>query len=85
MPIISNMARKPKSILFSDQIRRAIAECGLTRYRLAQLSGVEQAVLSRFVNGKSGLTTFNLDKLAVVLNLELVVHGPTELPQVKGK
>ena len=75
------MAKKRiKPDAFSDQIRRAIETCGMTRYRLAKLSGVEQAVLSRFINGKSGLTTFNLDKLAVVLDLELVMHGPHESP-----
>ena len=53
------------------QLRRAIKDSGLTIYRLAKDSGVSQAVLSRFVNGKRGITLTTASKLAKKLNLEL--------------
>ena len=62
---------------FSNQVRRAIRDCGLTRYRLAQEAGVEQASLSRFMAG-SGVTTTTLDAVAKVLRLEVTMKGPTE-------
>lgn len=83
MLIMAKKQAKPAS--FSDQVRTAIETSGLSRYRLAQLSGVEQAVLSRFMAGKRGIGTSTLDKLAVVLNLELVMHGPKDSPETKGK
>jgi len=61
----------------TDQIRRAIRDCGLTRYRLAQESGVEEASLSRFMAG-SGITTTTLDALAGVLRLQVTMKGPTK-------
>jgi len=60
----------------SDQLRRIIAESGLSRYELARRSGVEQSALSRFVNGQRGLTTESLDRLAEALGLELTVKRP---------
>lgn len=62
---------------FSDQIRRAIRDCGLSRYRIAEEAGVEQASLSRFMAG-SGITTTTLDAIARVLRLEVTMKGPTK-------
>jgi transcriptional regulator with XRE-family HTH domain len=57
---------------FSDQLRHILNKCGLSRYEIAKRSGVDEAALSRFVNGRRGLTTDTLDRLAEVLDLELV-------------
>ena len=62
---------------FSDQIRRAVRSCGLTRYRIAQEAGIEQASLSRFMAG-AGVTTKTLDAVARVLRLEVTMKGPTK-------
>ena len=69
---------------FSDQIRRAIRDCGLTRYRLAQEAEVEQASLSRFMAG-SGVTTTTLDAIAKVLRLEVTMKGPTKAVMNRAK
>lgn len=53
------------------QLRQAIRDSGLTIYRLAKDSGVSQPVLSRFVNGKRGITLATASKLAEALGLEL--------------
>jgi len=53
------------------QLRSAVKDSGLTTYRLAKDSGVSQPVLSRFLNGKRGITLATASKLANVLGLEL--------------
>ncbi len=60
---------------FSDQIRAAVRKSGVSRYRLAQETGVDQASLSRFLKGE-GLTTTTLDALAKVLRLSVEAKGP---------
>ncbi len=62
------MATKPN---IETQLREAILGAGMTRYRIAKLSGVTQATLSLFVNGKRSMTTDTAAKVAAVLGLEL--------------
>jgi len=72
---MKTMKRK-QSQPVTDQLRRIIAECGLSRYEIAKRSGVSEAALSLFVNGQRGLSTNTLDRLADVLRLELVARRP---------
>ena len=67
------MAEK-RRIRLSDQIRRAVAASGLTRYRISKITGIDQAVLSRFMAGKVGLSMSALDRLADALELEVVAR-----------
>ena len=60
---------------FSDQIRTAIRRSGLSRYRLAIESGVDEASLTRFLQG-TGVTTTTIDALSKVLHLEVSMKGP---------
>ena len=53
------------------RLKRAVLESDLSRYQLAKISGVSEAQLSFFVNGKRTLTLPVAAKLAEVLNLEL--------------
>ena len=69
----------------SDQVHRAILTSGLTRYRISQESGVEQAALSRFMAGKTSLTLTTLDRMADVLGLDLVVRKPKRKRGPKSK
>ena len=55
----------------SDQIRRAIETSGLSRYRIWQETGIDQATLSKFMSGERGLSTQALDRLGELLNLEI--------------
>jgi transcriptional regulator with XRE-family HTH domain len=66
----------------TEQLQRIIRNCGMTRYELAQRSGVAQAVLSNFMSGNRGMTTDTLDKLAPVLGLRISAHPK---PPHKGK
>ncbi|HUW80209.1 MAG TPA: helix-turn-helix transcriptional regulator, partial [Acidocella sp.] len=59
----------------SKQLRRAIVVSGLSCYRIAQLSGVSEAALSRFMSRQRGLALASVDRLADVLGLQLTVKG----------
>lgn len=69
----------------SEQLRRIIAESGLSRYEIFKRSGVEQSALSRFVHGERGLTTESIDKLAETLGLELVARPAKKKRESKGR
>jgi transcriptional regulator with XRE-family HTH domain len=56
--------------MISDQLRAAILAAPMSRYRIAQETGVTEAALSRFVNGKRLLDLSSVDKLAAYLKLE---------------
>jgi ribosome-binding protein aMBF1 (putative translation factor) len=56
----------------SDQIRRAINESGMSRYRIGQLIELDKSVLSKFMAGKSGLSVEVLDRLGDLLKLKIV-------------
>ena len=74
---ISMAKKRTKRPKVSDQVRRAIADCGLSRYRIFQLTGIDQASLTKFMSGERGLSTTALDTLGELLHLEVVMHGPT--------
>jgi len=67
MPMMTRRCDK-----LTDQIRRAIDESGMSRYRLWKETGIDQAVLSRFMTGKAGMTFKSLDVLADALGLRIV-------------
>ena len=60
-----------KRVKLSEQVRRAIAECGLTRYRISRETGIDQATLSKFNSGERGLPMKTLDRLADFLDLNI--------------
>ena len=53
------------------KLREEIVNSEMSRYRISKLSGVSEAQLSLFVNGKRTLTLPAAAKLAKVLKLEL--------------
>lgn len=72
------MIRKTNRVrTFSDQLRRAIYNCGMTRYQIAKRTGISEATLSRFMSGQRGLTLKAVDKLAVLLAWKLERKGRT--------
>jgi transcriptional regulator with XRE-family HTH domain len=56
----------------SAQLRRAVAESGLSRYRIAKDVGVSQATLSKFMSGQRGLSMAVMDRIGERLGLSLV-------------
>ena len=63
-------------VKLSDQVRREVADSGLSRYRICKLARIDQATFSRFMAGKVGLSMPTLDILAEVLNLRIVADKP---------
>ena len=61
--------------LFSEQLRRAIRESGITRYSISAKTGVDQAALSKFLKGERGLSLSAVDRVMSVLGLEIKRKG----------
>ena len=61
--------RKPLPTL-SDQIRAAIARSG-SLYELAEATGVDRGILSRFARGERTITLATADRLVDALKLRL--------------
>jgi len=69
-----------------QKLREAIVKSKMSRYKISQLSGVGEAQLSLFVNGKRTLTLTSAAKVAKVLGLELVVRkGKREKDEQRKK
>jgi transcriptional regulator with XRE-family HTH domain len=58
----------------SDQLRAAIKASGMTRYKISQATGIDQAVLSKFMSGTTGLSQASSDAIGELLGLELIVR-----------
>ena len=56
---------------FTEQLQAAIKDAPVTRYRISQDTGIAEGPLSRFVNGKAGLSLETINTLIEYLNLEL--------------
>ena len=65
-----------KPIGFMDQIRQAVEDSGLSRYRICKTAGIDQASFSRFMRGTVGLSSPTTDALADALGLMVVAKGP---------
>ena len=73
MGIILHMAKKrTKSKKLTDQLRQAIDESGLTRYRISKETGISEATLSKFYLGQRGLSMGAMNALGECL--ELTIH-----------
>jgi hypothetical protein len=76
-----NMAKK-RSLLLTDQLRQAIDDSGLTRYRISKETGVSESALAQFYNGHRGLSMEALNALGEFLQLKIVLGRK---PAKKGK
>jgi len=65
-------------VKLSDQVRRAVDDSGLSRYRICKLAGIDEGSFSRFMAGKVGLSLPTLDALADVLGLDVVAGATAE-------
>lgn len=54
-----------------QQLRQAVKRSGLTRYRIAHGSGVDYAVLSRYLDDARDLRLSNVEKLAAFFQMKL--------------
>ena len=74
------MAKK-RSKLVSDQVRQAIDDSGLTRYRISKETGISETALALFYNGQRGLSMKALNALGEFLQLTIHLGRKPE----KGK
>jgi plasmid maintenance system antidote protein VapI len=65
----------------SDQLRDCVLSCGVTRYKISKATGVDAAVLLRFVNKGAWISVDTFDRLAVYFGWELKINPPKK----KGK
>lgn len=68
----------------SEQLREAVRQSELTRYRIAQETGIAASILCRFVNDGAGLSLESIDKLCDCLGLRLTSAKPGKQSR-KGK
>ena len=61
----------------SDQLRRLIADCGLPRDRISKEISVSEKTLEQFMSDQQGLSSTVLDQIGELLDLEVVMHGPS--------
>lgn len=73
------MASKPP---ISEQLRRAIEQSGMSRYRISRETGINESVLSRFIRGETGLTLETVDTICELLGARLVIEAK---PATKSK
>jgi transcriptional regulator with XRE-family HTH domain len=66
----------------TDQLRRAIDDSGLTRYRIAKETGISESALAQFYNGHRGLSMEALNALGEFLQLRITLGRK---PLKKGK
>jgi plasmid maintenance system antidote protein VapI len=55
----------------SNALRQKILNSEQSRYAIAKSTGLQQATLSRFVNGRTGISSDAVDSLAEYFGLEL--------------
>jgi plasmid maintenance system antidote protein VapI len=70
---MAKTTKQPQATI-SETLRRAILDCGISPYELAKRTGVDQGVLSRFINSERDLRLQTADRLAPELGLELVAR-----------
>ena len=66
---------KKRSSKMTDQLRQAIDDSGLTRYRIAQDTGIDESALAKFYNGRRGLSLDHIDQLWEYLGLKIVADS----------
>lgn len=73
---------KGRTNLLTDQLRKAIDDSGLTRYQIAQVTGIDESALAKFYNGHRGLSMDALNALGEFLQLKITLGRK---PEQKGK
>jgi len=71
-----------RQLPISEQVRQAIRDADCTRYAISKATGIDQAVLSKFLSGERGMSLDSLDKLAAFLKLDITVRKSR---RAKGK
>lgn len=65
---------KAKPSAFSEQLRRAIRECGLSMLAVGREADIDKAALSRFMSGERGLRLEAVDRLCALLRVRITAQ-----------
>ncbi len=68
-------SRRQSHVPLTEQLRKAVLRCGVTRYRIAKETGVSESALAQFVNGHRGLSMEAMDAIGGFLRLVVVAKG----------
>lgn len=58
----------------NEKLRTLIETCGLSRYEIAKLSGVSEAMLSRYVRRMRALNTVSAERILEALKMEIIIR-----------
>jgi hypothetical protein len=64
-----------KKSTISEALRDAIRKCEKSRYRIHKETGIDQGMLSRFLNTDASLSLTSVDKLCEFIGARLVVDA----------
>lgn len=67
-----------------EELREQIEASEKTRYAISKETGIDQAQLSRFVNGRQGLGIDALERLCDCLEMEIVIRNKKRRRKTKG-
>ena len=60
--------------MITEQLQEAIRSSGTSRYAISKRTGIDQALLCRFLQGKSSMALDTVDKVLDALELEIVIR-----------
>jgi transcriptional regulator with XRE-family HTH domain len=58
---------------FIDRLRQLLRESGMQQKEISEATGVDRAVVSKFINGQVGLSMESINALAEYFGWEIVV------------
>ena len=76
--------RKKRTKLMSDQLRQAIDDSGLTRYRISKETGISETALALFYNGHRGLSMKAMNTLGEFLELKIIIAAEAREERTVG-
>jgi predicted transcriptional regulator len=56
---------------FTERLRQAIRDSGMTRYAISVQTGIAQSTLCKFLQGERGMSLESVDQLMECLGLEI--------------
>ena len=72
MSIYKNVIRKKrKGFLIGEKLSELLRRKGISQYRLSQLTGIPQPVISDYIRNRHGISYENLEKIAEVLKVPI--------------
>ena len=60
--------------MLTERLQQAIRSGGMSRYAISKATGIDQALLCRFLKGQSSLSFETADKVLDALGLEIVIR-----------